>query len=133
MAQAVKKQSSSIDWQKYALWAVYGVVGILILMWLVNATQGMKPARMIQTTITGLLVGGIYALVALGIVIINKASGVFNFAHGTMMFLGALVFFSFFTTADINLVVALVLAALVALLYIVAIKIRLNYQLPKAG
>jgi branched-chain amino acid transport system permease protein len=112
MAQAVqtKPKAVAFNWQKYALWALYGVLALLFLAWVANQTSGMSPARLVQTTITGLLVGGIYALVALGIVIINKASGVFNFAHGYMMFLGALVFFSFFTTVDVNPVVAGLLA-----------------------
>jgi branched-chain amino acid transport system permease protein len=50
----------------------------------------------IQLTLNGLLVGGVYALVALGIVVINKASGIFNFAHGYMMLAGALLFWQGF-------------------------------------
>jgi branched-subunit amino acid ABC-type transport system permease component len=62
---------------------------------------GQRPYRLVQSTITGLLVGGIYALIALGIVIIYKASGVFNFAHGWMM-LGGLIFYSFFSSGTIS-------------------------------
>jgi branched-chain amino acid transport system permease protein len=43
----------------------------------------------LQLILSGLLVGGIYALLALGIVLIVKASGVFNFAQGDMTALGA--------------------------------------------
>jgi len=42
----------------------------------------------------GLLAGVMYALVALGFVLIYKASGVFNFAQGAMVFLAALTFVS---------------------------------------
>lgn len=38
----------------------------------------------IETVISGLLVGVMYSLVALGFVLIYKASGVFNFAQGVM-------------------------------------------------
>ena len=54
--------------------------------------------------------GGIYGLIALGIVIVNKATGVFNFAHGWMMVVGGMIFWSFFTVNDINIVVAFVLS-----------------------
>lgn len=57
---------------------------------------GQNFADIIQYTIWGLLTGGIYALIALGIVVINKASGVFNFAHGWMMFVGGMFFWQFF-------------------------------------
>jgi branched-chain amino acid transport system permease protein len=42
----------------------------------------------------GLLAGVMYSLVALGFVLIYKASGVFNFAQGAMVFLAALTFVS---------------------------------------
>lgn len=51
----------------------------------------------VQTIISGILLGGLYSLIALGIVIINKASGVFNFAHGWMMFAGGLIFWQFYS------------------------------------
>ncbi len=57
---------------------------------------GQSLFNIIQFTIWGILSGGIYALVALGIVIINKSSGVFNFAHGWLMFIGGLFFWQVF-------------------------------------
>ena len=41
---------------------------------------------------SGLLAGLMYAMVAIGFVLIYKASGVFNFAQGTMVFFAALTF-----------------------------------------
>ena len=43
-----------------------------------------------EVLIGGLLAGVMYALVALGYVLIYKASGVFNFAQGSMLFFAAL-------------------------------------------
>jgi len=45
-----------------------------------------------EVLIGGLLAGIMYSLVALGFVLIYKASGVFNFAQGTMVFFAALTF-----------------------------------------
>jgi branched-chain amino acid transport system permease protein len=45
-----------------------------------------------EVLIGGLLSGVMYALVALGFVLIYKASGVFNFAQGAMVFFAALTF-----------------------------------------
>ncbi len=44
----------------------------------------------IETLIGGLMAGMLYALVALGFVLIFKASGVFNFAQGSMVLFAAL-------------------------------------------
>ena len=45
-----------------------------------------------EVLVTGLLSGVMYSLVALGFVLIYKASGVFNFAQGAMVFFAALSF-----------------------------------------
>jgi branched-chain amino acid transport system permease protein len=46
----------------------------------------------LETLIGGLLAGTMYSLVALGFVLIYKASGVFNFAQGAMVLFAALTF-----------------------------------------
>lgn len=51
-------------------------------------------AFFIEVTISGLLAGVMYSLVALGFVMIYKASGVFNFAQGAMVLFAALTFVS---------------------------------------
>ncbi|NJL94468.1 MAG: branched-chain amino acid ABC transporter permease [Anaerolineae bacterium] len=56
------------------------------------SASGTSCFGLVQLTLNGVLVGGVYALVALGIVVVNKASGVFNFAHGYLMLAGALIF-----------------------------------------
>ena len=48
----------------------------------------------IEVLAGGLLAGVMYSLVALGFVLIYKASGVFNFAQGSMVFFAALTFVS---------------------------------------
>ena len=44
----------------------------------------------LETLIGGLMTGMLYSLVALGFVLIYKASGVFNFAQGAMVLFAAL-------------------------------------------
>ncbi|MCY3597697.1 MAG: branched-chain amino acid ABC transporter permease, partial [Rhodospirillales bacterium] len=46
----------------------------------------------LEVLIGGLLSGTLYSLVALGFVLIYKASGIFNFAQGTMVLFAALTF-----------------------------------------
>ena len=54
----------------------------------------MDVAFFLEVLAGGLLAGVMYALVALGFVLIYKASGVFNFAQGAMVFFAALTFVS---------------------------------------
>ena len=67
----------------------------------------------------GLLAGVMYALVALGFVLIYKASGVFNFAQGSMVFFAALTFVSL-TERGWNFWLALVATLAVMVLLAVA-------------
>jgi len=49
----------------------------------------------LEVVISGLMAGVMYALVALGFVLIFKASGIFNFAQGVMALFAALALFDF--------------------------------------
>ena len=51
--------------------------------------------RLIEVLLTGVAVGGVYALLALGFVVIYKSSKVFNFAVGQLLTLGAFMFYVF--------------------------------------
>ena len=99
-------------------WLLYALAAAAIALFLMQQLGDKRAARIVQTLISGVLVGGIYGLVALGIVVINKASGVFNFAHGWMMVVGGMIFWSFFTAAEISLAAAalLSLAAMVMMM-----------------
>lgn len=59
----------------------------------------MSPAflNLIETTLNGLMAGVMYSLVALGFVLIFKASGIFNFAQGVMALFAALTLVGFQT------------------------------------
>jgi branched-chain amino acid transport system permease protein len=52
--------------------------------------MGAAPDLLVQTLWEGLVSGVLYALIALGFVLIFKASGVFNFAQGIMVVFSAL-------------------------------------------
>src|SRR5688572_30574393 len=49
-----------------------------------------NPAFFVEVLIGGIFAGLMYSLVALGFVLIYKASGVFNFAQGVMVLFAAL-------------------------------------------
>lgn len=68
-----------------------------------------------ELLVSGLLVGVLYALVALGFVLIYKASDVFNFAQGAMTFFAALALASVLPQAGWVLAPAVVVLLMVAL------------------
>ena len=57
--------------------------------------MGASPDLFVQTLWEGLVSGVLYALIALGFVLIFKASGVFNFAQGIMVVFAALTLVGF--------------------------------------
>ena len=70
----------------------------------------------IEYTMVGLASGGMYALMALGFVLVFKGTGVFNFAQGELMMLGAYIFLSVNQLAGLHWSIALVDTILFALL-----------------
>jgi len=69
----------------------------------------------IMTITTGIMVGGIYALVALGWVLIYKCSGVLNLAMGEMTLIGAYVSLSFYAMG-IPFLLALLFSLIIGLI-----------------
>jgi branched-chain amino acid transport system permease protein len=71
---------------------------------------------LLQTLINGLLVAGVYALVASGLALAVGVVGIVNFAHGEFLMIGAFVSYLFFTFRGLDPIIGLGLAALVAFL-----------------
>jgi branched-chain amino acid transport system permease protein len=74
----------------------------------------------LEVLVGGLLAGLMYSMVAIGFVLIYKASGVFNFAQGSMVLFAALTFVSlverglgFWLALGVTLLIMLVLALVV--------------------
>lgn len=65
---------------------------------------------LIQELLAGMAVGSIYALVALGFVLIYKATEVINFAQGEFMMLGAFVAFTLISILNLPFIFALILS-----------------------
>lgn len=64
----------------------------------------------IQYVINGLIVGGAYALIGIGLTLILGIMNVVNFAHGEMYMLGAYFLYTFFSLMDINFYFSILLA-----------------------
>src|SRR5262249_36759118 len=73
----------------------------------------------LETLIGGLLTGVLYALVALGFVLIFKASGVFNFAQGAMVLFAALAVARLSEKRPLPVAIALSIVIMVILAYVI--------------
>ena len=74
----------------------------------------------LETLIGGLLTGVLYALVALGFVLIFKASGVFNFAQGVMVLFAALTLVGLMERGvPVAVALGLTTAVMVALAFVI--------------
>ena len=89
-----------------------GFVGWIIA---IAVTSGAGPV--LETLIGGLLVGVLYSLVALGVVLIIKASGVFNYAQGAMVLFAALAVARLSERMPLWLAILLAIVIMVALAY----------------
>ncbi|MBZ6078382.1 branched-chain amino acid ABC transporter permease [Microvirga puerhi] len=79
------------------------------------------PDLLLQTLWEGLVSGVLYALIALGFVLIFKASGVFNFAQGIMVVFAALTLVGLYEKG-VPALLALLLTAGVMLLLAIAVE-----------
>jgi len=64
----------------------------------------------LQYVINGLIIGGAYALIGIGLTLVFGIMNVVNFAHGEMYMLGAYFLFTFFTRAGIPFLFSMPLA-----------------------
>jgi branched-chain amino acid transport system permease protein len=66
--------------------------------------------KFLQLLVSGVALGAIYALIALGFVVIYKATATFNFAQGGFVLLGAYLTYQFAIVWSINFYVSMLLA-----------------------
>jgi branched-chain amino acid transport system permease protein len=84
--------------------------------------RGDRPARLatrqvrvvLQLFVTGILVGGLYSLIALPIVLLFKSSKVFNFAQGQMLLLTAWLAWAFMVQLGFGVIGGLAAAVVAA-------------------
>ncbi|MDQ1334707.1 MAG: branched-chain amino acid transport system permease protein [Thermodesulfobacteriota bacterium] len=77
---------------------------------------------LIQVIVTGLATGGLYGLIALGFVLIYKATSVLNLAMGDFMTLGAFVCFTMLTQVKVPFYLALLLTLVAAIVLGIAVE-----------
>ena len=72
--------------------------------------------KFVQLTLTGLTTGAIYALVALGFVLIYKSSDVINFAQGEFLLVGAYLAYGLNAEVGLPWTIGVLLTLLAAVL-----------------
>jgi len=88
-------------------------------------------ARFLQYALTGLSAGSLYALVALGIVLIYRSTRVLNFAHGDVATLGTFVAFALVSQGysfSVAFAVAVLVGALVSVAFYFGVLIPAQRQ-----
>jgi branched-chain amino acid transport system permease protein len=94
-------------------------LALLVGLFAPLATGASAPGFWLEVLLGGLMAGVLYALVALGFVLIYKASGVFNFAQGSMVLFAALSVARLAERMPMWLALLAAVAIMVALAFIV--------------
>ena len=91
------------------------LVALALVAVLLDGNDGLE--KYAQFAVSGLGVGSIYALLALGFVVVYKATGIFNLAQSALVTLGAFLVYQFYKQYQWNFVLALLasLAIMVAI------------------
>jgi branched-chain amino acid transport system permease protein len=94
------------------------LVILLILMVYLGSRRNFGPQQYAQLALDGLRGGAVYALVAMGFVMVFNVTGIINFAQGAFVMLGAMFAVQFFEMAlslpdNLRLLLSVVLAILV--------------------
>jgi branched-chain amino acid transport system permease protein len=74
-------------------------------------------AVLIQAIVTGILIGGVYSLISIGLTVIFGVLKVINFAHGSLVAIGLYLTFTFVTNAGLDPYVSLPIV--IAILFVI--------------
>ncbi len=69
---------------------------VLAGVWLLGRRLGYGPGEYLQLLVDGTVTGSVYALVAVGFVVVYRVTGVINFAQGAFVMLGPMLAITFF-------------------------------------
>jgi len=99
---------------------VLALCSVLVIgLFLPLALKLSAPGFWMEVLLGGLMAGVLYSLVALGFVLIFKASGVFNFAQGAMVLFAALAVARLAEKMPLWVAILIAVAIMVALAYVI--------------
>jgi branched-chain amino acid transport system permease protein len=76
--------------------ALVSVLLAMALVLLLGSRKHLAPRHYLQLAVDGIRGGSIYALIALGFVVIHSVTGIINFAQGEFAMLGAMLCLTFY-------------------------------------
>jgi len=91
----------------------------------------MDFSQYLQSVVSGISIGMIYVLIALGLTLVFGIMEIVNFAHGTLYMLGAYAIWGFFAVWGVNYVLALALT--IAILFVAGVIIERFFYRPLRG
>lgn len=80
-------------------WIAAAVIGAVVLTIALGSRKNLQPQHYVQLVIDGVRGGSIYALMALGFVMVYSVTGIINFAQGEFVMLGAMICLSVYSLA----------------------------------
>ncbi len=103
--------------QRGMTWVLLGLLALGAVAPLV--VGGARLPQWLEVVLGGLMSGVLYSLVAIGLVLIFKASGVFNFAQGAMVLFAALSLVRLMAWMPLPVALAVTVAMMVALAWLI--------------
>lgn len=109
--------------------AVATVIGLA----LVYSVGGRNPGLVTQSIVTGLLLGGVYALVSIGLTLIFGVLGVVNFAQGSMLTLAMYLVYAMVSSFGLPAYLATFIAVPIMFVLGVSVQVLLLNRLTMSG
>jgi branched-chain amino acid transport system permease protein len=116
VAEASETPAGGPRLEKFRLPLLVGA-GVVIGLVLIYTVGDRDPGLVTQSVVTGLLLGGVYALVSVGLTLIFGVLGVVNFAHGAMLSLSLFIVYWLATSVGLPVYVATLIAVPVMLAF----------------
>lgn len=109
------------------------VAAVVVALVLVYAVGQRSTDLVTQSIVTGLLLGGVYALVSVGLTLIFGVLGIVNFAQGAMLTLAMYLVYEMTTSGGLPVYVATLLAVPIMFAFGVLVQAALLNKLTLAG
>lgn len=96
---------------------IVAFAALFILMWLLSNATTLSPwierngVVLRQAMVTGMLIGGVYGLVAMGLTLIFGVLDIINFAHGALLTAGMFITFVLYDRYGVDPYLAVLIAA----------------------
>lgn len=108
-------------------------VAVVLAIVIVYTVGGQDPGLVTQSIVTGLLLGGVYALVSIGLTLIFGVLGIVNFAQGSMLTMAMYIVYSMVSSAGVPVYIATLVAIPIMFVFGVVVQMTLLNKLTIAG